>query len=169
MIKISRSHPIKLKYGQHYPREMLRTAFRKTRTACQQQSAERLLADVTDDEGMPLFTLVYEKNYLQKNEFSRVPCADGFWSYDFLHQPLDELDLTLLKRYSCILFFELEEYTFAVMELLLRPSRMSTWGGHCIVQIHFVLASFLNEKFIIERSGRTVCRNLVRIPVLLNR
>lgn len=69
MIKISRSHPIKLKYGQHYPREMLRTAFRKTRTACQQQSAERLLADVTDDEGMPLFTLVYEKNYLQKMSF----------------------------------------------------------------------------------------------------
>lgn len=127
MIRISRDHPIRLQTGRQYPRELLRGAFREMRAACRAQPDVPRLGDVAVDAGEPLFTLAYEQNRIQQHGFQAVTAA-GYWSYDFLQTPLDRLDLTLLRRYRVFVFCELEEYTLAILELLLRMRGIQLGG-----------------------------------------
>lgn len=131
MIRISRDHPIRLQTGRQYPRELLRGAFREMRAACRAQPDVPRLGDVAVDAGEPLFTLAYEQNRIQQHGFQAVTAA-GYWSYDFLQTPLDRLDLTLLRRYRVFVFCELEEYTLAILELLLRMRGIQHGGRMCV-------------------------------------
>ncbi|MDY4415914.1 hypothetical protein [Selenomonas sp.] len=135
MIRISRDHPIRLQTGRQYPRELLRGAFREMRAACRAQPDVPRLGDVAVDAGEPLFTLAYEQNRIQQHGFQAVTAA-GYWSYDFLQTPLDRLDLTLLRRYRVFVFCELEEYTLAILELLLRMRGIQHGGGGCAFVLH---------------------------------
>ncbi len=119
MIRILRNNDVNFADGAVYSREKLGKSFLMARDACARSAApEKESFEYEDESGKTAFYLSFEKNYQMFSPNTEKFLHYEFWKYDFQKSGLN-IDYTLLDRYDSFVFFEIEEYTFAIIELII--------------------------------------------------